>query len=289
MSSALTCNEVEIGWNGVRLRVPENWETIVSGPNHLIFEDDFNPIFQIRWKKIDVLSPQKWQEKCDDWWQQLGVTNGAVKFPPELNKLADKFTLRRYYRGKQPMQSGGICYCDQCHTLFFFQQLGSESSMWKKTAEVLSTLSCHGFTSTLWKIQDFSVKTLAQHTLTDYTFKAGLTRLSFSADTCNLQICRLGQASSRLSSQSLEGILFTLADTRELQVELSKDKNTCSGARSPSVTKQILFRMRKEKPFIDSKIWLVPEHDRLLACIASSKRPISTIDVTSCYETFQIV
>lgn len=153
----------------------------------------------------------------------------------------------------------------------------------------MATLTCHGTPNILWQIQDFSLTTPTPYTLTDYTFKAGLTRLSFEGDNYNMQICRLAQASHHLNSGSLENLLFTLVGTRQLELELSPDQQTCMGSRSPSVTKQILFRMKKEKPFIETKIWRVPEHDRILACVASSTRPISFDDVSLCYETFKIV
>ena len=161
--------------------------------------------------------------------------------------------------------------------------------MWKKTADVLSTLTCHDEPNTLWQVQDFALTTPATYTLTDYTFKAGLTRLSFEIDNCNLQVCRLAQASHRLQSQSLEELLFSLTGTRQLDTGISPDQKECIGTRSPSVTKQILFRLKKEKPFIEAKIKLVPENDRILACVAASTRPISLDDVYSCYETFKII
>lgn len=39
-----------IGWNGLTLSCPEKWETIVSGKRHLLFEEDFAPIFELRWQ-----------------------------------------------------------------------------------------------------------------------------------------------------------------------------------------------------------------------------------------------
>lgn len=289
MSPTSPENGAVIGWNGLRLTVPNQWETIVSGHKHLIFEDDFKPVFQLRWKNIGALSPAQWHEKSDLWWQQLGVTSGAVKLPTALEPLLGKFTNIRYFSGKQPGANGGICYCGHCQTLLIFQHLGAENSIRQKTAKVLSTVFCHGFNHKLWQIQDFTFTAPPQYNLTDYTFKAGLTRLSFSADNFRLQLCRLAQAAGRLNAQSLEDILFTLTDTRELQLELSSDKKTCRGTRCPSLTKQILFRLKKETPFIDSRLWLVEEHDRLLACVVSSRRPLPTSVLSSCYESFKIV
>lgn len=187
------------------------------------------------------------------------------------------------------MESGGLCYCSHCHTLFFFQQLNAQKNMWEKTAKVLSTLTCHGESNTLWQVQDFSLSTPKQYDLSDYTFKAGLTRLSLNGDNCNIQICRLAQASQHLNSQSLEDLLFTLSGTRQIMVDSTPDQHECSGSRAPSITQQILFRIKKEKPFMLAKIRHLSEQDRVLCCVASSTRPIFADALRVCYETFKIV
>jgi hypothetical protein len=256
---------------------------------HLVFEEDFEPVLQIRWKNIGNLTDKSWSKKSSEWWHNLDLTSREATLPPELGTLNTTFTYVRYYRGKGPMESGGICYCRHCNTVIIFQQLSTTGSAIEKIAKALCSISCHGDDQTLWKIQDFTLKTPAETHLTDYTFKAGLSRLSFSANNYSLQVCRLGQAATRLAKESLESILFTLAGTRELQIDLASDDMTCHASRCPGLVKQVLLRMRKEKPFIESRIWQVPEHDRLLACFISSTRPISEGDVNYSYETFKIV
>jgi hypothetical protein len=278
-----------IAWNGIRLEVPVHWEAIVSGLGHLVFEDDFNPVFHIRWNRLNGLDPKKWQQKSDLWWQQLGVNSQPAALPVELSPLAETFTHVSYYEGSQPFASGGICYCKSCHTLVFFQQQSRKDLQWHDTAEALNSLGCHDCGDSLWCIQDISLHLPASHVLQDYSFKAGLTRMSFTTDRCNLQFCRLSQAQSRLAVQSLPQILQTLAGTTDLELSSASDSTVCSGQRTPSIIGQVLFRMRKEKPFLQAKIWRLPEHDRLLAYIASSTHPLAPADLGSYYENFKIV
>jgi hypothetical protein len=278
-----------IAWNGVQLKVPSHWEAIVSGPGHLIFEDDFNPVFHIRWSRLGDMPPHKWQQQSDLWWQQLGVNSKPASLPVELNPLADTFTHLRYYKGKEPLANGGICYCDSCHTLILFQQLHQKNLQRQETAKALNSLSCHDCSESLWQIQDISLRLPEDHFLKDYSFKAGLTRISFTAGSSNLQFCRLSQAKSRLAAQPLPQILQTLSGVKDLDLSTDSKDTVCSGQRTPSVMRQILYRMRKEKPFIQAKIWKPPEHDRLLAYIASSQHPLAPTELSSYYETFKIV
>ncbi len=278
-----------VGWNGLRLQAPSTWETIVSGNNHLIFEDDFEPILQIRWKNVGPVKESNWRKKSEEWWQLLELTSKEVTLPPLLQPLENTFSHIRYFRGKGPMESGGICYCDHCHTLVVFQLLNATGSIVEKTAHLLGSLICHGSKSTLWRIQDFSLQTPAKLHLNDYSFKAGLSRLSFSSPHYFLQICRLAQAKERLASDSLDNILLTLAGTQELTPETSEDSMMCRASRSPGIAKQVLLRLRKEKPFIEARLWHLPKHNRLLATLISSKRPITDSDIRNCYEHFEII
>lgn len=278
-----------IGWNGLRLQSPSSWETIVSGHNHLIFEDDFEPILQIRWKNVGPVKESNWAKKSEEWWQLLELTSKEVSLPPALTPLKDSFSHLRYFRGKGPMESGGICYCRQCHTLIVFQLLSTTGNVLEKTAHLLSSLACHEFKSTLWRIQDFSLKTPRKLQLTDYSFKAGLSRLSFSSTHYSLQVCRLAQAKERLATDSLENILLTLTGTQDLVPKTSQDSLTCHASRCPGILRQVLLRLRKEKPFIEARLWQVPERNRLLATLISSKRPIADTDILHCYEHFEII
>ena len=126
--------------------------------------------------------------------------------------------------------------------------------------------------------------------LQDYTFGAGLTRLSFCSSDLSLQTCTLGPADSRLSQQPLVEILNTLSGCSDMQIVTGEDGSFCEGSRSPSISKQIFFRLRREKPFIRSKIWHDTEGNRLLALVVSSNRPIPqtiTDKICSRYEIVQ--
>ena len=139
----------------------------------------------------------------------------------------------------------------------------------------LTTLSCPSHSGSLWCIQDFSLAIPVSFTLKDYTFGAGLTRLSFTSADLFLQTCKLGPADKRLAQQSLAEILITLSDADDLDI-LTEENNSCSGYRNPTIPRQILFRLRRQKPFIRAKIWHDTENNRLLAVVLSSQPPDST-------------
>jgi hypothetical protein len=105
-----------------------------------------------------------------------------------------------------------------------------------------------------------------------------------------LQTCILGPADTRLSRQPLVEIFIILAGIPDLDLVIGEDNNSCEGYRSPTIAKQISFRLRREKPFISAKIWHDTVSNRLLTVMLSSNRPIpmtTTNKICSQYEIVQ--
>ncbi len=277
-----------IAWNGVQLRIPSDWDTRVSGQRHLVFEKDFQPQLQIRWEKSVHQPPSYLHERLSQFAGPRGSIISEDCFPLELRKFKNNFGEVLCYQ-EESMVKGGICLCEDCHTLILFQLLSADPSLLQEVSDCLTTLSCHNHLESLWSIQDFSLTLPHSFILKDYTFGAGLTRLSFSSSDLFLQTCRLAPADTRLTGQSLATILTTLTDATDLEIVTGIDNNSCSGHRSPNILKQILFRLRRDKPFIISKIWHDSVNNRLLTVVLSSKRPIPQTTIQKICSRYEIV
>ncbi|MCP4343849.1 MAG: hypothetical protein GY799_34485 [Desulfobulbaceae bacterium] len=279
-----------IAWNGVCLHVPTAWEVRVSGQRHLVFENHFQPQLQIRWEKLANHTPRYLQKRLSKFASQMGSIIPEESFPVEFDQLQKKFGLVTGFQDEHGMVKGGICFCPDCHTLVLFQVLSTESAILKRISLCLATLSCHNHSGTLWRVQDFSLALPVSFILKDYTFGAGLTRLSFYSSDLFLQTCTLGPADTRLSQQPIVEIFIILTGIPDLDLVIGEDNNSCEGYRSPTIAKQISFRLRREKPFISAKIWHDTLSNRLLTVILSSNRPIpkaTTNKICSQYEIVQ--
>lgn len=277
-----------VGWNGLRMTVPADWETRVDGHRRLLFEKEFQPLLQLRWEQAgksgsknlprrlkglfpppDQPIPEKELGSC---WQQLA---GQV------------FGLSCYGRSGNTIR-GGFWVCDHCGTVILFHCLEDTPQSSEMIATSLGTLFCHGEENTLWRVQDFSLTTPADFTLRNYTFAAGLTRLSLTSAIQQLDTCRLAGADQRLARQTLPAILQTLAGAEDLQVSSDGQGTRCDGFRSPTILGQIRLRLRRVQPFIRARIRHYPETNRLLALVLGSKRPIASNDLDTldrAYET----
>jgi hypothetical protein len=265
-----------IAWNGVQLYIPAEWEARVSGHRHLVFEKNFEPQLQIRWEKPAQQGSDYLQKRSLHFAQQMGSIIPDKEVPPQFQQVKDVFGRVTCYRNENGMFEGGILVCTDHHTLVLFQFFSTAPKLLTEVNDCLSKLSCRNQTEArmLWRIQDFSLTLPESYILKDYTFGAGLTRLSFFKPDLFLQICKLGPADSRLHDQSLEKILITLADTADLELMPGEGDDSFEGFRIPTIPQQILFRLRREKPFIRTKIWHDATKNRLLAVVLSSNRPI---------------
>ncbi len=278
-----------IAWNGIHLQIPADWDARVAGQRHLVFERDFQPQLQIRWEHSVPQHPDYLQKKVS----QVAGTGGTIiqekELPRQLREFGDNFGPVACYREASETVKGGICLCNDCSTLILFQLLSTAPTLLHEAGDCLTSIRCHHNSEMLWRIQDFSLSLPVSYILQDYTFGAGLTRLSFCSSDLFLQTCTLGPADTRLSRQSLAEILTTLLDTSDLKLIIKKDDNSCEGHRSPTILKQILLRLRREKPFIRAKIWHDTVNNRLLAVVLSSTIPISstTLKICSRYEIVQ--
>ena len=265
-----------IAWNGVQLYIPITLEARVSGLRHLVFEKDFQPQLQIRWEKPAQHSPDYLQKRSLHFAEQMGSIIPDKEVPPQFQQIKIIFDRVTCFGNENGMIEGGILVCSDQHTLVLFQIFSPEPKLLTEVNDCLSKFSCRNHTDSLvlWRIQDFILTLPDSYILKDYTFGAGLTRLSYFKPDLLLQICKLGPADSRLHDQSLEKILITLTDTADLDLIPDQDGDSLEGLRAPNISQQVLFRLRREKAFIRTNIWHDIAKNRLLSVVLSSNRPI---------------
>lgn len=278
-----------IAWNGLQIFVPKTWDGRVTANDHLIFESDFQPLVQIRRQQSAALSPRALNKKIKQWATELGGVAGVEALPGDLQPLADTFGQVNLFYQANTMITGGICRCPDCRKLILFHILTSDPALIKEVHIALATLCCGKQPENLWCLQDFSLLLPPGYTLLDYTFAAGLTRLSFKASDHQLQTCTLGPADIRRQRQSLPQILTALSDTPKLQIGSGADVNYCAGLSNPAIGQQILMRLRRKMPFISAAIRHDTETNRLLAVVLSAKRPLAPTAARDILHNYEII
>lgn len=283
-----SAGQIFIAWNGLRLLIPANWDVRIGGHRTLIFEEDFRPQMQLRWEKCHPSTSSSVEDTVAAFIDQLGTV--MAEPPAPWRPLQQAYSHLACYRHEDGSIGGGACICSQCSTVLSFQLLNVAPEIIGFAAECLASLSCHvdDQEGILWRVQDFSLMTPPSFGLTSYTFGAGLTRLSFRHKDLFLHTCRIAPADDRLRRQTLEEILLTLADVQDLDI-IQSDDSACQGQRHPSIPRQVLLRMRREKPFLWAKIWHERRNNLLLAVVLLANRPIPVKTAAMICENYEIV
>lgn len=286
MQSHSRAEQIFIAWNGLQLNIPGSWDLRIGGHRSLIFEKDFHPQLQLRWEKAVRSTAIATPDTLTAFVDRLGKV--MAEPPAPWSQLQQTFSHVTCYQRANGTVGGGACICPHCSTVITFQLLADDPAAVNLAVDCFKSLSCHPGQDNLWRVQDLSLITPPSFVLTDYTFGAGLTRLSFSNRDLLLHTCRIAAADDRLSNQTLQDILLTLANVEELDIFLSDD-SVCQGYRQPSIPRQILFRMRREQPFVWAKIWHDSNRNRLLAVVFLANRPIPEETAAMICEHYEIV
>ena len=280
----------QVGWNGIRLTIPDTWEAHLSGHNHLIFEENFSPLLEIRWQK----ALKKKSPRSQAIFKRIKKTATALHekdLPSEYSFLKESYYVTCYSRQDHLPFDTGVCICKHCQTLLLFQLSKQTKNDESLLMDCLKSLSCHCTADELelWSLQDFQLELPSSYSLIDYSFVPGLTRISFRKTHIVLHTCKLAPADARLTSQPLEEILRSLADIPDLPVQFGEDGKFCEGHRAPTITGQLLLRFKRKKPFIQAEIHHDSVNNRLLAIVLESIRPIPPETSRSIYNNYEII
>lgn len=268
-----------IGWSDLQLKIPSTWECLVKGTRQLLFEEDFVPQLQLRWENVILNSPQAIKTHTNRFWDKAGTYSLVNPQDKSNSNRLSNFDTSWLYRNEDSKLAGGICYDTSSHNLLVFQILSPKQSTFAQIEDVLSSVQWRrdSDAEALWQIQDLRFKLCPSFVLKDYSFQAGLTRIGFQGSDYQLQTCKLAPADHRLQNQTLSQLLTVLCDTEKLDLHI--DQTGCYGLRTPSILKQILFRFKRQPPFIRAKIWHETGSNRLLALVLTSKKYITEQDL----------
>jgi len=277
-----------IGWNGLTLSCPEKWEAIVSGKRHLLFEEDFSPIFELRWQ-TDGSSKSSADSLLRRLEKKAGLCRQGAICPAwlPLEKVYEVIPLAAEENGEQ---KGALLTCRHCETsllLYFFHTHAVQDL---DLQEVLSSLNCHNRKGqdTLWAIQDFRILLPPSYQFSSYSFAAGLTRLTFHHSGLTMHLCRLAQASLRLQTTPLADLMVLLSGISVPKEEIAHHLQFVYHSNHPSIFQQILTRLRRNPPFHRMILRHHPEHDRLSGLFFEDKKPIPENQVNSILNSYEI-
>lgn len=277
-------------WNGISIVAPYSWEVIVTGTNHLHFESELTPVFEVRWETIpEKASSNSVHSSIKQIEKLSGQKLCAIPIPAFIEKLLPDFEKFCYTWHGRKSAAVLLLYCRSCTTFFLFQFFhdGDNST---HPLHSMESLSCHDDNEErLWSIQDFRVSIPRSYPLSGYNLAAGFTKLNFLQKKSILTICRIAPAVMRLQQQNLKDILVTLLGLPNDEFINTTSEDMIAYERYPTVGAQIIMRLRKKKPFCLAALWHDEANDRILGVVMEGIRPLNNqvfSSICNSYETF---
>ncbi len=280
-----------ISWNSIRISCPAEWETIVSGATLLLFEKDFQPLFELRWQE----EKRHGKKSIDATLRKIAKETGLLvqdSLPPYWEKLQEQYALKLLVNKETRELTAAILICKECGTtllLYFFYDLATKHH--RDVTQIISSISCHtdkNSETRLWAIQDFRILLPKRFRMTGHNFGAGLTRISFVDSGLTMHLCRIAGAEHRLKTSSMTTLINLLGDLDIKEDEMTHLENSISHRSFPSIFQQIRSRLKRKPPFHSVILRHHPEHDRISGIFFFDKKPIPEELITSIVDSYEI-
>lgn len=264
-----------ICWNGLNLELHPSWEARVQGLEHLVFEQDLQPLFELRW--YAVKSKPNFQKEC----AKNGLNIKEIKAPAIFADL--KHDLFCYRQKNDCNLSGCFIYLKK-HNYIVHCHLTTTNP--KRQLIILKNLlSLKLKNNDTWTIQNFAFNINNKWHLDNYSFLPGLTRLQFSYKKTKIHLCRLTEAKKRLTNSSEEDLLRELAGSPKMGI-YNNDHKEFYGYSTPNIFKQLVIRLKRKMPFIEAQ--LKTDNNIIQALVIESISPINTEESKKIWQSYVI-
>ncbi len=291
MSTATDSNLQTIGWNGITLSCPRRWETIITKATHLLFEENFKPVFELRWHEEKRHSERSIKATLHKIAEETGLLVQR-DLPPHWEKLQEHYALKLLADSETKETKAAIMICKECGTTLLLYFFHPQNRLYhRELTQIIHSIHCHQQqknAETLWAIQDFKVLLPEDFTLSGHNFGAGLTRLSFVRSGLTIHLCRIAGAAQRLERTSMLSLLNLLGDLDISEEQVETHNDAISHCSSPSILQQIRSRLKRKAPFHQVILRHHPEYDRLSGLFFFDKKPIPETLTTSILESYEI-
>lgn len=202
----------KIAWNGIALLVPETWYPAVALKNYLLFEDEYLPVFEIKWQQLTKdFSATSVLKRLT---RMLPNTSIAPWVPPKawLNVLTKYRTYGFTWKNDAGGGNGLLLYHreSQCVTLLRYHRFVAGPS--SSEVSLLANLHIQDDPETRsWIIFDINASLPKEAVLQSHEFLTGKYSMVFTMEGCRITLLRFKPAAELLKNKTLSDFGKNLA------------------------------------------------------------------------------
>ena len=204
----------DVAWNGIRCRVPSDWEISTMGRRYLFLESPKGPELELRWEPVKGRFSHGRQLKRLALSQRKGAGKTIIErpLPVEWETPLAPFDATCFEWSVDPLAGiGVVLYCPDCGIASLIQFFDRNPANRIMHGRVLDSFREHSRQPhTLWAVYDIRARTPGGFRLDRYRFSAGAFELAFDEGGRRISLYRWGPADFLLRNRSLEAFAETV-------------------------------------------------------------------------------
>jgi hypothetical protein len=273
----------EIGWNGVRCKVPASWEVSKTGRRYLLLEEKSEPVMEIKWAQVKGRFSHRSQLRrlAVQHRKKIEQTIKEVPIPAGWKTTLSAFRAVAFsWHGQSLNGFGAVLFCSSCKTATLIQFFRRDSTHPPSlVSHIMNTFRDHPRNNQiLWALFDIRALIPAEFNLCAYRFDPGHFELVFLHKSRKITLQRWGPASVLLRNRELEEFAREAGDFPSNSPMLAVLNGFGSVEWHGSLAGTRWSRLRScilRKPScVFQRFWHVKEKNRILGVRVDAKKPV---------------
>ncbi len=206
----------QVAWNGISFQAPLSWQPVVILNDYLLFEDQYQPVCEIKWKQVrGSVSVERLLKQLRGSAKKKGSKKGSLEQQISEEPVPDQWQqeLARYnsycftWQGSANRGTGLLLHCPHCDLTILLQLYYHEKrdQFDPVFQHLITTLRCHQQgESQAWSIYDLAFSLPAEAVLQTQEFNTGRYVISFQLDEFSFSLLRFKPARVLLEGGGLD-------------------------------------------------------------------------------------
>ncbi|MDX1709478.1 MAG: hypothetical protein R3274_12815 [Desulfobacterales bacterium] len=287
----------EIGWYGLRFKIPADWQLGQIGMRYLSIDDEAGPVMEIKWAPVKGRFSHSVHLKRLTALQNRHLRN-SVKTEPlssEWGAVLSHFKASEFsWQSASKSGRGVLLYCPTCRNAtlvqFFLRGPIRHQSV---SNDILKSIHDHRSDGLhLWAAYDIRALMPATYELKNYRFEAGQYELDFAEGSQHVVLYRWSMASVLLDKKDLVQFARTVAsfNRSEPAAGTVDGHDMVEWSTSPaSGWQQRLSRFKRKASYCWLGIWHLKAKNRILGVRAEGIRPLNTEVLDHICRNYEII
>ena len=279
----------DISWNRVSFQISANWQPVVILENYLLFEDQYQPVLELKWQHIrGSFSVERILKQL----RRSGSRRDSITpqpVPRQWQQVLEPFNCYCFsWKGKNNCGLGLLRHCPRCNLTLLLQFYTENAQNDVASLHFLQTLECHRKSGDHnWAIYDIQFSLPETTVLQSQEFLTGRYRINFSLGNLLFSLLRFKPAKVLLAEGGLMEFGNKLLSHGEQYLPQDEDLNVARWHKQGNSWLRFKARLRKRQADHFLQLRYIPAENVILGVQAESNQPIDKKTIQVLLDNYQ--